>query len=198
MAKLILFSEPNSNLLEKLKTELFTRAGLEVAYMPSDGSHPDNPKYEDFWREYVANNDASLIPIDNSKRGGDVGHEKDLIHGSDALILTGGNTFQFLYHLKESTLDEAIIDFAKQEDKIIAGFSAGAIILSQTIEIAGLPGLDENLIGIDNLSGLGLIDFDIFPHYEAERSKADVDKYSKNTGRAVKRLTNDDLIVLDY
>lgn len=196
MTKFILFSEPQEEVLQKLKSELFVKDGMIVAYMLSDGSHPNNAKYEKIWQDYIVSNGAKAVKINNSLRGNDAENEVNKMKNVDAIILTGGNTFKFLHHLKESGLDKAVIELA-QSGKIIVGFSAGAIILSPTIEIAELPTLDDNIVGISDLSGLGLIDFDIYPHYEETQHKQIVDEYEQRTGRTVKRLTNEDLITFN-
>lgn len=195
MTKYILFSEPQESVLDKMVSELFIKPNMQVAYMPSDGANPSNPKYESFWNNYVGRNNSEIVSINNSLRGSDVENENQKIIKSDALILTGGNTFQFLNHLKQSGLDKTIVEYSKS-DKIIVGFSAGAIILSSTIEIAQLPPCDENLIGLTDLSALNLIEFDIYPHYDETEHKDIVDEYEKKTGRSVKRLTNEDLLIL--
>lgn len=196
MAKLILFSQPTDAVLDKLATELFIEPTMGIAYMPSDGSHPDNQKYEQFWSEYIKSHRGEIIPIDNSLRGKAVETEVAKLLAADALILTGGNTFQFLSHLRQSGLDKAVRKFAEQS-KPIAGFSAGAIILTPTIEIASLPGLDDNTVGLKDFTGLGLVDFEIFPHYVANLHSMLVDNYEKKSGRQVKRLTDEDLLIID-
>lgn len=197
MTKLILFSEPQQDVLKRLSNELFVKQDMQVAFILSDGNHPNNPKYEEMWRKYIEKHGAKAINIDNSLRGEDAEIEIVNLKNADAVILTGGNTFAFLNHLKESGLDRALVDFARS-NKIIAGFSAGAIILSQSIQIAELPDLDENVVGIQNLSGLGLIDFDIFPHYKESKHKEIVDEYEKQIGKTVKRLKDSDIMVLNY
>lgn len=196
MTKFILFSEPQEEVLQKLKSELFVKDGMTIAYMLSDGSHPNNAKYEKLWQDYIESNGAKAVKIDNSLRGNNAKNEAEKIKNSNAIILTGGNTFKFLHHLKESGLDKAVIEFAKS-GKTIVGFSAGAIILSPTIEIAELPTPDDNLVGITDLTGLGLIDFDVYTHYEESEHRAIVDEYEGRTGRQVRRLTNQDLIVVN-
>lgn len=196
MTKFILFSEPQEEVLQRLKSELFVQEYMTVAFMLSDGSHPNNAKYEKIWQDYIENNGSKAVKINNSLRGNDANIEAKKIKNSDAIILTGGNTFKFLHHLKESGLDRTLIEFANS-GKIVVGFSAGAIILSPTIEIAELPTLDDNLVGITDLTGLGLIDFDVYPHYEESEHRAIVDEYEGRTGRQVRRLTNQDLIVVN-
>ncbi len=196
MSKLILFSQPQPDVLEKLSTELFTKDGMTIAYMPSDGASASNPKYESFWREFVTAHGASLIPVDNSLRGDAVKAETEKILRSDALILTGGNTFTFLKHLQESGLGETIREFADM-NKPIAGFSAGAIILSPTIAICNLPSLDSNEVGLDDLTGLGLIDFEVYPHYDEAEHKEVVDAYAKTSSHEVKRVRNDEVVIIN-
>lgn len=196
MTKYILFSEPQEQVLAKIAPELFLKSNMKIAYMPSDGANPSNPKYESFWKSYIENHNSGIVPINNSVRDSAVQNESEKIINSDALILTGGNTFQFLSHLKRSGLDNTIVEFSKS-DKIIVGFSAGAIILSSTIEIAQLPPCDENLIGLTDLSALNLIEFDIYPHYDEIEHKNIVDEYEKKTGRSIKRLTNEDLLIIN-
>jgi dipeptidase E len=170
---------------------------MQVAFILSDGNHPNNPKYEEMWRKYIGEHGAKAVKIDNSLRGEDAEIEIANLKNVDAVILTGGNTFAFLNHLKESGLDKALVDFARS-NKIIVGFSAGAIILSQSIQIVELPDLDENVVGIQDLSGLGLIDFDIFPHYVESKHKSIVDEYEKQADKTVKRLKDNDIIILNY
>lgn len=196
MTKFILFSEPQEEVLQRLKSELFVKDDMKIAFMLSDGSHPNNAKYEKIWQDYIESNGAKAVKINNSLRGNDAENEGEKIKNSDAIILTGGNTFKFLHHLKESGLDKVIIEFAKS-NKTIVGFSAGAIILSPTIEIAELPTLDDNLVDITDLTGLGLIDFDVYPHYEESEHNSIVDEYEKSTGRQIRRLSDDDLIVFN-
>ena len=56
-------------------------------------------------------------------------------------------------HLKKSGLDKAIIEFWKKDGVVLAGFSAGAIVLSPLIETARIYG-DVNEPGLTDLSGL--------------------------------------------
>jgi dipeptidase E len=196
MSKIILFSQPLKSVMDSIVSELFVSRGMRIAYMPSDGAYEGNVQYDSFWREYAGAHGSTILPIDNSLRGDDAEVEKDKIMKSDALILTGGNTFQFLYHLKQSGLDEVIKKYAKL-DKIILGFSAGAIILSPTVEIAELPTLDDNLIGIKDVSALNVVDFDVYPHYVELEHKDLVDQYVERTGREVRRVGDDQYIIVN-
>ena len=87
--------------------------------MQSDGSNPNNSKYESFWRSQIESHSAEIIPINTSLRGSAVETESNNIKNSDALILTGGNAFQFLAQLKESGLDTSIVKYEVEHELII-------------------------------------------------------------------------------
>ncbi len=89
---------------------------------------------------------------------------------ADIIYLAGGNTFYFLKVLRESGLLPRLKEYALSGG-ILAGLSAGAHILSPHIGLAGAPGLDpdENDVGLTNLKGLGLVPFEVLPHFEPSR-----------------------------
>jgi dipeptidase E len=58
------------------------------------------------------------------------------------------------------------------EGKVYLGVSAGSIVMGTSIEVASIPPADPNLPGITDLSGLGIVDFEIEPHCDAERFSA--------------------------
>ncbi len=100
---------------------------------------------------------------------------------SDLIHLSGGNTFYFLKHLKKSTIINSLIKYAKNGG-ILTGLSAGAIILTPTINTAGLPHFDrdDNDENLRNLNSMKLVNFDFFPHYKnSARYDSELKKYSK-------------------
>lgn len=106
---------------------------------------------------------------------------------SDVIYLAGGNTFYFLYHLKKNKLIPALKKFAKQGG-VLAGLSAGALILTPNIQLAGYPDFDsdENEVGLKQLSALGLVSFEFFPHYtRSVKLKKALLNYSKKTKRSI-------------
>ncbi|MFA7315811.1 MAG: Type 1 glutamine amidotransferase-like domain-containing protein [Candidatus Paceibacterota bacterium] len=79
------------------------------------------------------------------------------------LYVSGGNTFKLMHHVRKSNFIDSIKNTLSQNGLYI-GVSAGSIIVGNSIESAG----DENTVGLDNFTGLGLIDFSIFPHSNEE------------------------------
>lgn len=79
------------------------------------------------------------------------------------IFVAGGNTFYLLQQVRESGFDEVIRKLANT-DVVYVGSSAGSIIVTPTIAIAGVEPGDENIPGLIDLTSLGLVDFEISPH----------------------------------
>ena len=118
---------------------------------------------------------------------------------SDVIYLAGGNTFYFLKHLRESGLLKELHKFARRGG-VIAGLSAGAIIMTPHIFLAGYPTHegDPNEISLKNLRGMGLVNFEFLPHYsKSKKTNEALLKYSKRTSRAIYACPDGSGIVVD-
>ncbi|MFA6519033.1 MAG: Type 1 glutamine amidotransferase-like domain-containing protein [Candidatus Shapirobacteria bacterium] len=205
--RLVLFSQPSPTVFEKLKTILFPEYLTDrvFAYMPSDGSADEaNAKYNPIWQEFATSNNAQFVFINNSKRGKESEIEKQKAMSANILIISGGNTFTLLNHLKLSGLGDTIKEFWQKDNIVLSGFSAGAIVLTPKIDIASQPsGLnpedmsDENLVGITDLTGLNIIDFEIWPHYYEEFDKNTLEKYQSTSPNKIKTVGDEEVIVID-
>ncbi|MGV3616523.1 MAG: Type 1 glutamine amidotransferase-like domain-containing protein [Fimbriimonas sp.] len=91
-------------------------------------------------------------------------HRTDALFACDAIHLTGGNTFQFLYWLRRRGWLPRLQRYVA-EGGVLVGVSAGAILMTPDIRTSALCG-DEPYPGLDDFSGLGLVDFAIYPHYD--------------------------------
>lgn len=101
---------------------------------------------------------------------------------SDIVFLSGGNTFYFLKSLRSRGLIDRLKAYSN-EGGVLAGLSAGAILLTPRIELAGYPSFDRdpNVVGIKNLKSLGILDFEFFPHYsEDSRYRKALEAYSSS------------------
>lgn len=195
MKRIVLFSTPTPNNIDKILEQIFPAEikNKILAYMPSDSSNCPQI-YRDEWKGYAQKYDAGFNYIDNSIQ--DTSKEINKLLNSNILVISGGNTFKLLYNLRISGLDKAIIEYAKKDNIVISGFSAGALVLTPTIQVCSLPTFDENLVGIEDLNGLGVVDFEVFPHYEESKHKEILDKYKSITKHEVRAITDEDFIVL--
>lgn len=89
---------------------------------------------------------------------------------SDIIHLSGGNTFYFLTALKKYKMLPQLKKFAERGG-ILTGLSAGAIIMTPTIDTAAYPDFDcdDNFQGIRNFKSLNLVNFHFYPHYKKSK-----------------------------
>ena len=193
MKRYVLFSMPMPEVIRKITPLLFPKelARKVFAYMPSDGSDTEsNEKYTPFWEILAKDLDAKFNFIDNSSSDDS---EKEKLRESNILLITGGNTFTLLNNIRSNELDKEIIKMTNKDDFVIAGFSAGAAILTPTINIVTKEwsyGKDSNNVGLDNLAGLNLVDFEVLPHY-TETDEESLEKYSKQSKYDVEPIPDD-------
>ena len=114
----------------------------------------------------------------------------------DVVILSGGNTFYFMYHARDIMDD--IFDRHVSEDALIIGISAGAVILTSNIATAGLSHGDENLVELEDMTGLDILDFQVVPHFEeSDQIAQEVSDYSEHQECRVSGLPEDGGLVID-
>lgn len=120
---------------------------------------------------------------------------------SDIIYLAGGNTFYYLKHLRESGVLPLLKKFA-QKGGVIAGLSAGGLIMSPTVALAADPGLgpDDNDVKMKKkeFKSLGLFDFEFSPHYDGKPGEVKAHlAYSKKTPYPVYAVKDGSGIVID-
>jgi dipeptidase E len=166
------------------------RRGVHMTYIPytEEGA---KPFYQRFVRRYrsfgaasfecVAPDRPELLTDRRARR-----RAERAIVDSDIVYLSGGNTFHFLYHLRRSGLLDALTHFAAR-GRIVAGLSAGGILMTPHIGLAGYPPFDrdENAVELSKRQerALNLVDFEFFPHYrQSTRYREALRSYSRRTG----------------
>jgi dipeptidase E len=86
------------------------------------------------------------------------------IKGADILWIAGGQTGYLLYWFRRSGLDKKLHEIL-DSGTVYVGSSAGSMACSMT-QYTSEWYLGEPELGASLLPGLGLIDFEIYPHYE--------------------------------
>lgn len=95
----------------------------------------------------------------------------------DMLWLSGGNTFYLLDRVRKTGFDVWLAE--NIDHKVYVGGSASTILVTPTIKIA--DGVDDNVVGLEDFTGLGLVDFETNVHCNAamiEATKAYADASS--------------------
>lgn len=98
----------------------------------------------------------------------------------DAMYFCGGNTFELAFILNVSGFLPLVREWANAGG-IVIGSSAGGIIQTPSVRIASFA--DPNWIGIEDMSGIGLVDFEVKPHWQMWKHRIEEFKrYKKACG----------------
>lgn len=193
MRRIILFSNPLPEVMEKLVNSLFPPDFKKkiFGYMPCEGGKVND--YSEFWRNICSQHDAEFMYLDNTDSS-----DISKLNRVNILLITGGNTFILAKNLRASGFDLAIKEFIMDKDRVLAGFSAGAVIMTPSIRIAGESafGPDENTVGVTNLTGLALVDFEVLPHYQDSFAESAAE-YEKKNNVYLKKIKDTEFLVLD-
>jgi dipeptidase E len=172
------------------------RKRVQLTYVPfcSDDSETYYKRIVRRYRSYGFT-DFHCLPVDRPVKS------RDLVRAlrSDVIYLAGGNTFYFLKHLKSSGMDQELTKFVRRGG-VLAGLSAGALILTPSIHLAGIPRFDadENEVGLKDLRALALTQFEFSPHYGASRRRDEaLLRYSKRTRHPIFACTDGGGIVVN-
>lgn len=88
-----------------------------------------------------------------------------------AIFIGGGNTFKLLYELKVSGAFDRIKDYI-EEDGVIFGGSAGAIIFGESLESCVLD--DVNNVGLRDITGFNVLNgISLLCHYTNQTEEKD-------------------------
>lgn len=117
---------------------------------------------------------GSVDMIDFTKEEVDVA---DLINKYDALFINGGNVFYLEAMIKQYNFQEVIESFIN--NKLYIGGSAGASVLGH--DIYPLKYLDDiNVVENASKKGLGLVEFNILPHYNTPKYQEKIKQAEKD------------------
>ena len=130
-------------------------------------SNPEEDKwYVDKDRERLSEMGFKLTEFD--LEGKNEASLRDKLKEFDVIYVEGGNTFYLLKYVRESGFDKAMRSFL-DNGGVYVGVSAGSIIACKDISPSGwAKEWDENIVGLKDFRGLGLVDFIIMPHYVPE------------------------------
>jgi dipeptidase E len=167
--KLVLYSgydERNTALDEHL-VRMIGKARPRITYIPAMSSDAES-EFEFFCENFGKYGfyDITVFHVDKPYSI----HQAKAALNADMIYLSGGNTFHFLKAIRLNGFDKMLKTYAKRGG-VIAGLSAGAILLTPSIATASYPEFDcdDNWVGLKDLKALGLAPFEFFPHFTAAR-----------------------------
>gem|GEM_PF-4641899 len=147
----------HSKIIEKIK-DLVNSVNPSIGYMTS---RLDRSGY--YYQQTKANYEKYDLKLGQAI---DLTDEYDAhwIHtlfACDAIHLTDGNAFQFMYWIKKRNLELQLIDYCNTGGLLI-GEGAGAILFTPTLTISTLCG-HKNNFNLDNTKGFGFTNFHFLP-----------------------------------
>lgn len=98
---------------------------------------------------------------------------------SDVIFVSGGNT----YFLLDQSRQNGFAKWLQSElgERVYVGSSAGSILVTPTIATA--TNGSQNIVGIEDVSGVGLVDFEFLPHVPDSISLSAAEAYASNATR---------------
>lgn len=185
--KLVFYSggtEDENLLLDQNFVNLINKKDPVITFIPSS-SYESEIEFKEYVSQYSKFKISRFIhfPVD-------VPFDQILLREvlkSDVIHMAGGNTFYFLLSLRKAKLLPELKKFV-MNGGILTGLSAGAIMMTENIELAGYPEFDrdDNDVRLKNLSSLNLVDFLFFPHFRNSKRYDDVFKaYSQKSKKII-------------
>jgi dipeptidase E len=198
--RLVMYSggylEENEDLNEEVLQMIHSRRPM-ITYIPSsfEGS-------EEYYEEFIAHFTGLGVKYFSIFHVDQPFSRKDLKRAlkADAIYLSGGNTFYFLKHLRESGVIHSLQRYVRRGG-VLMGESAGSIIMTPDINTAAYPSWDrdDNDVELSDLRSMNLVNFDFFPHYEDdEKYHNELIYQSKLSGRPIYTATDGSGIVVDH
>lgn len=111
------------------------------------------------------------------------------------IYVCGGNTFKLLKFAREADFKSSIENLLERGG-IYIGVSAGSIIVGPSIAVAGEVAADSNDIGLEDLTGFGITDLIILPHYSPE-IETETAVFENKYSVKVERLSNSQAILIE-
>lgn len=152
-------SHPNS------MKELDFIVGQKIAYIPTaaNGEHQYGSwRTESGTWKMLNNMDVDLTPVILEE----VDDVRGILESSDIVWMAGGTCGYLMYWLRRRGVDRYLRDLLN-DGLIYIGSSAGSMVAGASLDLAEwYPG--EREVGASVIPTLGLVDFNIFPHYREE------------------------------
>jgi len=177
--KLFLASEakhPES--MEKLENVIGTFAGKKIAYIPT----ASNGELE--WGGWKQGGTWNLVNTLGAKVTPILLEDflnvnfPDSLKDKDIIWMAGGACGYLMYWIKRTKLDIYLPELLNKE-LLYVGSSAGSMITAPTLNLADWY-IGEEERGASYLPGLGLVNFDFYPHYEDTMLEEIKKKYKGN------------------
>lgn len=115
--------------------------------------------------------------------------------GVDVIYVKGGNSFYLLNAMRQSGFD-LFVEELLEKGLIYLGESAGAYVACPTIEMARWKHQDRDIVGLEDLTALGIVPFVVSAHYE-DSLKETLEPHVKGCKYKVELLRDNEVIIYE-
>ncbi len=193
--RLFLYSdqlEPDTDAITDRIFSKLPRKGARIGYLPASPD-PEREWFQD--RQHFYARFGAKLEFFGVESEFDPTRNSELIR-CDAIHLTGGNTFQFLYWLRERSMIQMLRQYAQSGGTLI-GVSAGAIMMTSDTSTSYLC-WDSPYRDLEGYEGLNLVPFAFLPHFEpSDQGIESLKNYSLRFRGNVYAITDAGAIVVE-
>jgi dipeptidase E len=176
--KLFLASEAKNPVsIKKLEEYVGGFEGKKIAYIPTaaNGEGWGNWKEGGTWNLFqTLKADITLVQLEDY-------FNKDVVtdlENKDIIFFAGGFSGYLMYWIKRTQLDKSLKTLL-ENGALYVGSSAGSMITGKTLDVSEWF-IQAPEYGVAGNSGLGLVDFDFYPHYTDDLYDEIKKKYNGN------------------
>ncbi len=180
----------SENIAQELKSVVVNLESQSVAIITTAAEGKEENKYSQLAKkqfEGMGFIDVDFVDLETQP-------EKDL-SPYGIIYVCGGNTFKLLKFAREANFKSSVESLLKRNGVYI-GVSAGSIIVGPSIEIAGEVAADNNEIGLQDLTGFGITNLIVLPHYSPE-IEGETKAFEAKYGVTVERLSNSQAVLIE-
>ena len=164
--KLFLAAEVKHPLtIKKLEEYVGGFKGKKIAYVPTsaNGEGWGSWKAGGSWElAQTLGAEVTLLQLEDYWNKDVIGE----LEGKDIIWFAGGQPGYLMYWVRRTQIDKNIKRIL-DKGTVYVGSSAGSMITGKTLDVTEWY-IKENEYGAEVIPGLGLVDFDIYPHYKEE------------------------------
>lgn len=157
-------------------------SSLKLAFIPTAGNAEGGNKADWLFRQYEGMRHLGINWIDMVDFAAADVDWRSRLDACDVLYLSGGNTFYLLDQIRKSGFGDYLQ--GASAEKVYVGSSASSITMTPRIDVAAMPPGDLNLPGLQDLTGLGFVNFEIEPHCHDDRFPV-VEAYARQNARKI-------------
>jgi dipeptidase E len=192
MMKLFLASEAkNPKSIEKLREFVDGFANKTIAYIVTAGNGEGWESWKKSNAFKIVNSLGAKVKIITLENYWNKEILPDL-KGTDIVWFVGGYAGYLMYWMRRTKLDMRIRDILNK-GVVYVGSSAGSWVASKTLDVPEWF-IGEEEVGASVIPGLGLVDFDVYPHYD-EKDLEQIKKLYK--GKKMYLLKNGEEIIVE-